>query len=78
MNKLFKDMIRGMGYLPGYGYHPGTFVLVFLTISGGLAGIDRDPSFIGFLFGSAAMLTIFLPVYLHGAISRSRDYDRES
>lgn len=56
-----RAILRGMGYVEGYGPHPGTPIIVGLLILGWMAGT---------WMGALAMLAIFGPVYVYGAWSR--------
>ncbi len=65
MSKI-KMMVRGMGYLPHVGSHPGTPWLVFFLLIG-LAGS---------LWGLVFMAAAFGPIYLWGAYDRACLNDR--
>lgn len=39
MLNIIRRIIKGCGYLPGYGTHPGTSVVISLALIGALAGI---------------------------------------
>ncbi len=69
--KTLKAIRRGMGYVPGYGPHPGTGVLIFLVVIGALAGIDKG--LLGITIGAGASLLIFGPMYLSGAYGRGKE-----
>ena len=60
---MIKTILRGCGYTPQCGHHPGTLWLVYLTIIGIVAG--------GWL-GGVAMLAMFGPLYLFGAYERGK------
>ena len=76
MFKFVKHMIRGCRDLEGYGPHPGTAMLFIVSIAGGLAGIDKG-GFNGFVFGYLFAFFMTAPLYLHGAYSRSKLYERD-
>lgn len=67
MRKLFKDFVRGAGYLPGYGEHPGTLLMLGLIAIGAYVG-----SWVGF----AGSILFYVPIWAYGCIERARDYDR--
>jgi len=62
---IVRDTLRGCGYLPGYGEHPGTLILLLLVAYGALAGGAG---------GAAIMAGICVPAYLVGAHDRGRRY----
>ena len=74
MKNLFRDFVRGSGYLPGYGYHPGLAIVVWLIFLGVLAGLERG--WIGALVGGSVMFAIFFPVYFIGCVERTREHSR--
>ncbi len=76
MFKAVKHMIRGCRDLEGYGPHPGTDMLFIIILIGGLAGVDKG-GINGFIGGSLFALVMTLPLYLHGAYSRSKLYERD-
>ena len=76
MFKAIKHMIRGCCTLEGYGPHPGTDMLFIIALIGGLAGVDKG-GINGFIGGSLFALVMTLPLYLHGAYSRSKLYERD-
>ena len=72
---LFKRIWRGAGYVPGCGYHPGTIVILIMTVFGAMGGYARNQSFFeaaqyGLIFGG-----IFLPFYLYGCWDRGGHYE---
>lgn len=75
-----RDAIRGCGYLPYVGNHPGTAPLIaFLLIAAVLGAQSSEAA--PFLSAVSAMLIVGLPlsaVYLSGAVSRARLSDRHS
>lgn len=76
MIQLIKHCIRGCRDLEGYGPHPGTSMLFIVGLVGGLAGVDKG-GLNGFIFGGLFAFFVTLPLYLHGAYSRSKLYERD-
>ena len=74
MNTI-RHIIRGCGYLPGYGSPPGTPVLILFVLMGGLAGAQRA-GWVGFLGGAGVLLAVFGPLYLYGSYERSREEEQ--
>ena len=72
---IFRHIIRGAGYLEGYGTHPGTEVVCIFILVGGLAGIEKGGLF-GFIGGCIFASIFFLPLYIVGCIDRSKECDR--
>lgn len=72
---IFRHIIRGAGYLEGYGHHPGTGMLLLFIFIGGIAGAERG-GWAGFFGGMAFSSVFFLPLYIWGCIDRSKDSDR--
>lgn len=68
--------IRGCRDLEGYGPHPGTKILLIYMICAGFAGTDKG-GINGFVGGILIALVCLGPFYLIGAVSRSRDLDRD-
>ena len=60
---LVKDIIRGAGYIPHLGYHPGTPLMVLFILIG---------TFGGGLMGAAMMATWSVPLWLIGCVERAR------
>jgi hypothetical protein len=73
---IFRHIIRGAGYLEGYGHHPGTGVVLAFGLLGGLAGVDAN-GLVGFISGFTVVLLFLAPMYCYGCIERSRDCDRD-
>jgi hypothetical protein len=61
--KTLKAIYRGIGYVEGYGSHPGTPFLLILLMAGLLAG-----GFVGVLI----MAIFVVPIYLIGAYDRGK------
>jgi len=74
VSHIYNQCKRGCCDLPGVGEHPGTPMLVFMVILGGIAGGTNG--LVGALIGSAAFLTIFAPIYLWGAYERAELSDK--
>jgi len=72
MKQILKYTIQGCGYLPGYGYHPGSKFLVFFIILGALAGSSREN---GTIIGGMIIVLLFGPLYLVGAYLRAKEYN---
>ncbi len=68
MFRHIRAIVYGCGYVPGYGSHPGTGVLVAFVIMGAIAGAHAG--WRGAVFGAGAMLGVFGPMYLWGAHDR--------
>ena len=73
--KTIKHIIRGMGYLEGFGYHPGNAFLFVMIIMGGIAGLKGGVS--GFFGGMGIILVGMLPLYLSGCHARSVAYEKD-
>lgn len=69
MRQMLRRVVRGMGYLPGFGSHPGTPVIFGIAMLGFFAG--------GWI-GSAVMLGVFGPFYVLGAYERAVEYERHN
>lgn len=71
--------MKGCGYLPGYGWHPGTSVAISLVIIGALAGVtSKSPDKIYRAFLGAGFMSVYiLPLYFYGAYERAKDYDND-
>ena len=74
LSTAIKHIIRGCGYIPRRGYHPGTKIFLFLTMMAGVIGL-RGGVFRG-LGGALVMLIIISPFYLYGAYRRSIDENK--
>ena len=51
-------------------------MLFIVGLVGGLAGVDKG-GLNGFIFGGLFAFFVTLPLYLHGAYSRSKLYERD-
>lgn len=76
MFKFIRHVYRGAGYLEGYGHHPGTSMLLIITLMGGLAGADKG-GLNGFLGGCAIAFIFTLPLYIGGCVARSKGCDEQ-
>ena len=74
MIKTIKRTIRGCGYLPTCGEHPGTALLFCFILMGAIAGSHNGWK--GAAFGASAMTLFAAPSYLIGAYYRSVDEER--
>ena len=70
MMKVIYQTIRGFGYLPHCGHHPGLEVLLIFLLMGGAAGAING-GWKGFLVGSSAMAAVMGPLAAIGAYDRS-------
>ena len=70
MRKAIYHTIRGFGYLPHCGHHPGLEVLLIFLLMGGAAGAING-GWKGFLVGSSAMAAAMGPLAAIGAYERS-------
>lgn len=75
MMKRIKQTVRGCGYLPHCGEHPGTGVL-FILVLGGAAVAGKAGGLGGVVLGAAVMLLVYGPLYLYGAYTRAVENDR--
>ena len=66
---MIKRIIKGSQYSEKYGSHPGTPVLIFGVILGGLAGLanPNDPSFI---IGAIIAAGFLVPMWAIGCWER--------
>jgi len=67
--RILRSIKRGMGYVPGYGEHPGTPILIMFGFLGGIAGA-MSHGFWGMLSGAALFLGVMGIPYLIGAYER--------
>lgn len=74
MRQFIKDAIRGSGWLPHVGSHPGTGIVLALVLLTAAAGASAS-GFIGLLGGAAIGLLFYGPIYLIGAADRARCSD---
>ena len=64
--------MRGCGYLPHVGEHPGTFPLTIFFFIGIYAGITKG--WIGWI-AAIILIAIILPIYLYGSYDRAQISD---
>jgi hypothetical protein len=74
MFKFFRRVIKGAGYLEGYGHHPGTLLLAVFILCCGLAGIKNGKVF-GFFGGMAFGAICMGPFYIIGCVERAKGYE---
>lgn len=74
--KTVRRIIRGCGYLPACGDHPGTPFLLFCIILGVMAGVKRG-SWVTAIVGAGVMLLVFGSCYAVGAYDRAVIQERE-
>ena len=72
---IIRHIIRGAGYLEGYGHHPGTGIMLLFIFIGGLAGVQRG-DWAGFFGGMILSAIFYLPLYCWGCIDRSKASDQ--
>ena len=77
---VIKQIIRGCGYLPGVGEHPGTMWMVAFILMGGMAGVMNKnfDILIGIVGGMVFMGIFIIPIYLYGAYDRANLSDELS
>ena len=71
---MIVKIIRGIGYLPGYGSHPGTKIVLILIALSTIAGA-RTGGLPGAIFGATIMTVTMGGIYLWGAYNRYRSYE---
>ena len=71
MTRIMKQCLRGCGWLPQVGDHPGTGMCVGLVLVTGLAGAQGG-GLVGFVIASLAALLIYGSMYFYGAYSRAQ------
>lgn len=72
---FFQDIFLGAKDLPGYGNHPGTSILILITLLCGWAGYLRpDGNWITALIAAICGCLIMLPVWIIGSVDRARSY----
>ena len=72
--RIIRQIIRGAGYLEGYGHHPGNSMLIIMIMACGAAGIKGG--FAGFLGGMLLGAVFILPLWIIGCVGRANDCDR--
>lgn len=73
--KFISRIIKGAGNLPGYGLHPGTDMLIFFVLMGGLAG--SKGGWWGVLGGAAFMFVMIGALWCIGAHDRAKSYEKD-
>ena len=72
---FFQDIFLGAKDLPGYGNHPGTSILILITLLCGWAGYLRpDGNWITALIAATGGCLIMLPVWILESVDRARSY----
>lgn len=71
---LISHAIRGMGNLEHYGKHPGLFLVFYLIVVTGVAGLQSGGLY-GLIGGLILGSVIYLPILLWGSIRRSIEHD---
>ena len=74
--KFIRQVIRGAGYLEGYGDHPGKDAVVITLLVCGLAGVEKG-GLTGFLGGMAIGAIFVLPLFVIGCIDRANGCDKQ-
>lgn len=74
--KFIRQVIRGAGYLEGYGDHPGKDMVVMMILICGVAGVEKG-GFTGFLGGMAIGAIFILPFFIVGCIDRANGCDEK-
>ena len=70
-----KDIFLGAKDLPGYGNHPGTSILILITLLCGWAGYLRpDGNWITALIAAIGGCLTMLPVWIIGSVDRAHSY----
>lgn len=73
--RIIRQIIRGAGYLEGFGEHPGNSMVVIMLLMCGLAGAQRG-SWAGFFGGIVIGAMFILPLWIHGCIARANECDK--
>jgi hypothetical protein len=74
--RFIKQVIRGAGYLEGFGNHPGVDMVVIMLLVCGLAGVEKG-GLTGFLGGMAIGAIFILPFFIAGCVSRANACDEK-
>ena len=74
--KTLKRIWRGARYLEGYGYHPGTGVLLITAFMCGIAGLGKG-GLSGFLGGFIIGLALMILPWMVGCYDRAMSYERD-
>jgi len=67
---------QGCFYLPGYGPHPGTKLIIIVIAMGACAGM-QDAGWIGAAVGAVFMALVYVPFYLIGSYNRAKAFYKE-
>lgn len=71
---VLKQIVRGCGYLPYVGRHPGTEFVVAIILIGTLAGARAG--YLSAILGTVVTTLVFGSMYLYGAYDRANTSDR--
>lgn len=72
---VLRQIVRGSGRLPEFGTHPGTGILLGLTLMTGAAGAQKAGLF-GFVAGCLFSAAVYGPIYAWGCYDRACGSDR--
>lgn len=72
---VFRQIRRGVGYLPGVGSHPGNPVMLMFLGAGAIAGA-KNGGLYGAIIGIGFMSVGLGPFYLWGCYVRAKISDR--
>jgi hypothetical protein len=78
--KTIKRIIRGMGYLEGFGYHPGNWWMLAAIALGAFGGLYRQGVYVGMggaIQGSFLVTVGMLFPYFYGCYMRTVMYEKE-
>lgn len=78
MLSFINKTMKGCGYLPGYGWHPGNHFMAYMAAIGVVIGVtSHSPNKMYKALEGALFITVpLLPAYLYGAYERVTDYER--
>lgn len=71
---MLRKIIKGCGYIEGYGTHPGTPMITFFVALGVVSGAQGG-GWVGACLGAACM-SPFVGLYLYGAWGRVNDAEK--
>ncbi len=75
MRRILRLTLMGLGNLPDYGPHPGTPVMVLLTLMAFVAGYGVGPWWRGLMCVAVLWCTLGV-IFLAGAYQRADEYLR--
>jgi len=76
MIRMIKRTIKGCGYVPGYGTHPGTPIIWYLTFLGFSINLVNGTLMMA-IVSASLMLIIFGIPYLWSAHERAVDGEKD-